>query len=65
MFICGSWLFSKTVGAMTSRLPVSSHRVFVLQAQVFGMAISQRPFEPQEDQSKLQVATIAEKNPAG
>jgi hypothetical protein len=37
---------------MTTRLPVISQGVFVLQAQVFGIAISQLPFEPQEDQSE-------------
>jgi hypothetical protein len=36
-----------------------------MKARVFEMTISQRPFEPQEDQSEVQVATIAEKNPAG
>jgi hypothetical protein len=50
---------------MSTRLPVTSWGVFVSQAQVFGIAISQLPFEPQEDQSEKQVATIAEKNPAG
>ncbi len=50
---------------MTTRLPVTSQGVFALQALVFGIAISQPPFEPQEDQSEKQVATIAEINPAG
>jgi hypothetical protein len=36
-----------------------------LQARVFGIAISQPPFEPQEDQSEEQVAKTAEKNTAG
>jgi hypothetical protein len=50
---------------MTTRLPVTSQSVFVLQAQVFGIAISQPPFEPQVDQSEEQVAKISEENPAG
>jgi len=37
---------------MTTRLPVTSQGVFVLQAQVFGIALSQPPFEPREDQSE-------------
>jgi hypothetical protein len=46
-------------------LPITSQGVFVLQARVFGIAISQRPFEPHEDQSEEQVAKTAEKDTAG
>jgi len=43
---------------MTNRLPATSHGVFVLQAQVFGIVNSQPPVEPQQDQSEEQVAKI-------
>src|SRR5262249_21797724 len=41
------------------RLPVRSHRVFVLQAQVFGMAISQRPFNSKKIDQKYKATAAA------